>query len=106
MCLCEVPQISEFSRLQVHLKNNKKQTHRTGKSGGGGAAADGSGSCPGTSGDACGSHHEEASDGLFPARPRDGANTVDWLWLSLCTTQRGMDLGPLEVLMAILLQLT
>lgn len=104
MCLCEVPQISEFSRLQVHLKNNKKQTHRTGKSGGGGAAADGSGSCAGASG-ACGSHHEEASDGLFPARPRDRANTVDWLWLSLCTTQRGMDLGPLEVLMVILLQL-
>lgn len=25
VCFCEVPQISEFSRLQVHLKNNKKQ---------------------------------------------------------------------------------
>lgn len=25
MCFCEVPQISEFSRLQVHLNNNKKQ---------------------------------------------------------------------------------
>jgi len=27
VCLCEVPQISELSRLQVHLKNNKKQKH-------------------------------------------------------------------------------
>lgn len=40
MCLCEVPQISEISRLQVHLENIKSKIHRRGELDGGGAVVD------------------------------------------------------------------